>query len=930
MNTLGSTKLIQVSKAASLTLCSILFMGQTAVAQDDDGEIEEITVVGTSTGTAIRGVAPVGAATVSMNHEDMLNTTSVDTTSFIRDLPQGSNLAQQEVQNTGGNVGGAEGVNLRGLGNNATLILFDGHRLVGQGVTSQFADPNQLPISAIERVEVVMDAASAIYGSDAIAGVVNFVLRDEFEGIEVNYRYTDSLYDSTAIDILAGLSWDSGNAWIGGMFEDRGTFNTNERGYLMEDLRPYGGNDNRQTTRSLRAGPLPWIFANNTLYGVPDTGGAVPTAADVLALEGQFTISDRGDETTYWAERERIAISFRASQDITDTSTLTLTGVYSERKSDQVQFLDERTTTVRPTSPYWIDGLTTASSYRMGYSLHHNNQGSGVTHGFNNAGEEALNLYLDYVWDINDNWQLKANITKGDNEGCGRCGERENFRVVDAGYSLPADGGYSDIFNPFQTGYQSAFYDLLYYGQFQRTKFEMDRFSVMMEGGIFELPGGLSRIAFGADYEDTYNELRLNFVEGRTNPPSSGFLRDTESDRQLSAFYAEIYLPFTERLDVNLALRHDDYSDFGTTTNPRIGVSFAATDGLTLRATAAEAFRAPTLVETDPGILEQIRRRFYANDGSHDILVTDPTNGRTDVVDRIGNTPGLQPETAEMFTLGFDWEPEFLEGLRISTTYYDVTYENRIEALPNQAAAINSASNRALYSPYIVSQPQPATCVEGDRSTYDPFWQELMTSPNYDINSTGGVQECLLQAYILGGTQNTGALEQSGVDLQVSYDWSTDVGEWGIRFNGSKITNLERSLLPGGELLDNLDRVGFQNSMRSTLRGIWRNDNWFASVDWQHTGDYLNDQPITVGGVLQPESRVPSWNVFGANISYEVPPGTSEGFLDGVRIGLAVDNLTDKEPPIVLVGEDAVDFANHNVFGRIWSVTLQKRFGGDE
>ena len=416
-----------------LSLLVPLALSQNAIAQDDDEELEEIVV--TATGTAIRGVAPVGAATVSMNHEDMLNTTSVDTTSFIRDLPQGSGLARQEVSQVGGNVGGAEGVNLRGLGNNATLILFDGHRLVGQGVTSQFADPNQLPISAIERVEVVMDAASAIYGSDAIAGVVNFILRDNFEGIEVNARYTDSLYSSTAVDVLGGFSWDSGNAWLGVMFEDRGTFNSNERGYLMEDLRAYGGNDNRQTASFARPGTLPNIFANGTIYGVPDTGGAVPTAAEVLALAGNYTISDRGDETTYWAERERLAVSFRARQDLGDRSTLTLTGIYSERNSDQVQFRDERTTTVRDTSPYWIPGLTTASSYRMSYSLHNNSVNSGVVHGFNEAAEEALNLYLDWTFDINDNWRLATNISYGDNEGCGRCGERENTRVVDAGYS---------------------------------------------------------------------------------------------------------------------------------------------------------------------------------------------------------------------------------------------------------------------------------------------------------------------------------------------------------------------------------------------------------------------------------------------------------------------------------------------------------------
>jgi iron complex outermembrane receptor protein len=901
-----------------------------AMAQDvGDEEIEEVVV--TATGTAIRGVAPVGAATVSMNHEDMLNQTSVDTTSFIRDLPQGSGFAQQEVQNTGGNVGFAQGINLRGLGNNATLVLFDGNRLVGQGVTSQFADPNQLPISAIERVEVVMDAASAVYGSDAIAGVVNFILRDNFEGFEVNARYTDSLYQSAAIDMLGGLSWGSGNAWVGVMFEDRGTFRNSERGYLLEDLTPYGGNDNRISGTSARPGPLPHIVANDTIYGVPDTGGAIPTAQQILDMDGNFTLSDRGEETDYWSERERLALSFRASQDIGDRMNLRLTGVYSERKSDLVQFVDERSSVVRDTSPYWIDGITTDTSYRMVYSYYWNNQGPGSVEVVNKAREESLNMYLDYTWDITDNWQLKANYTYGDTEGCGRCGRRENFRVADAGYvdSAQTDPpGYSDIFNPFVTGPQTEFFNLVYGApQNQQTWFTMNRARLVMEGGLFELPGGDVRVAFGGEYEDTTNKLLLDGEFGRSNPPGPFVLRDTESDRQIAAAFVEAYFPILENLAVNVALRHDDYSDFGSTTNPRIGINWAPVDSLTLRATAAEAFRAPTLVETDPGILEQIRRRSYSNDGSHDIPVTDPLSGTTAVLDRIGNTPGLQPETAEMWTVGFDWYPEFAEGLRISMTYYDVAYDNRIEALPNQTAAISSAENRALYDPYVTVQPQPATCVEGDLSTYDPFYQEIMASPNYGVGQQAPINECDLQGTIRGGTQNTGKLNQSGIDLQVSYDWSTDIGDWGVRFNGAKITDLTRSLLPGGEAVEQLDRIGFQNSFRAVTRGIWRNDNWYASIDWTHVGDYLNDQPITVGGVRQPESTVPSWNIYGADLAYEIPKGTGSGLLDGFRVGLSVDNLTDEQPPIVLWNDTAVDFANHNVFGRIWSVTLQKQFG---
>ena len=931
MKTLQFSNQLLGGMRAGLAFLGLFALAQHAVAQEEEveltgsQEIEEVVVMGTATGTAIRGVAPVGAATLSVSQDDLLDSTSVDTTSFIRDLPQGSGLVAQEDMDTGGpigNVGYAQGVNLRGLGSNATLILFDGHRLVGQGVTSQFADPNQLPISAIERVEVVMDAASAVYGSDAIAGVVNFVLRDDFDGVELNMRQTNALYDATAVDFLVGTSWNSGNVWFGAMYEDRGTFRNNERAYLMEDLRSFGGNDHRYDVP--RPGAQPWIRVGRTIYGVPSTDGRVPTADEVRALDGQYPVSDRGDQTNYWPERERVAVSFRARQDLLDgRGTLTLTGVYSSRESwIEGQFIDYFTPTVNSRSPYWIPGLT-SGTYTVGYSLFHNNQGAGATDVTNNPVEEALNTYLDFEYDINDNWRLSANLTYGDNVGCGRCGKREASSRT--GIFRGATTTYADMFNPFLTGPQDYF-DILYFQQDQRTWFTMNRGSLKAEGAIFDLDGGQARLAVGIDYEQTTQKLFLDAL-GRNAPGEYFVLRDAYEERDLGAAYVEAYLPFSDIVELNVAVRHDDYSDFGTTTNPRIGLNIQPSDEVTFRATAATAFRAPTLVETNPDVLEQLRGRAYSNDGSHDIPVTNANNGTTAVVDRIGNTPNLQPETADVWTAGVDYTPAAIENLRISATYYDVQYANRIENLSNlgQTAALASSANRELFDRYIIVAPQPDSCVVGDYSTYHPNYEPFTDSPNWGV---GGfrVSECDLQAVVFGGTQNTGEVNQSGLDLQVSYDWQTAAGQFGVRFNGSKVLDLQRSPLPGDDPIDGLDRIGFQNSTRLVTRGIWRRDNWMVSLDATMVGSFLNDQPITVNGVRQPESTVPSWTTFGANVNYEVPLGEGSGLMDGVRIGLAVDNITDKAPPIVLSGTTAIDTTQHNVFGRIASLTLQKSF----
>ena len=386
----------------------------------------------------------------------------------------------------------------------------------------------------------------------------------------------------------------------------------------------------------------------------------------------------------------------------------------------------------------------------------------------------------------------------------------------------------------------------------------------------------------------------------------------------------EAYLPVADTVTLNLAVRNDDYSDFGSTTNPRLGVSFEPTESLTLRATVAEAFRAPTLVERDPGVLQQFRRANYSNDGSHDVPVSNAGRGTTYVIYKIGNTLGLQPETADMWTAGFDFTPEAVEGLRVSATYYSVDYSNRIERLPNETSALANAQNRALYDPFIQIAPQPDTCVAGDFSTYNQLYQDFVDVPADLRGSAAG--DCGLEAIILSGVRNTSAVVQSGLDLQVNYDWSTPIGEWGVRFNGAKVLGLERALVPGAEMVEQLDRIGFQNSTRMNGGIILRSGNWYASVDATVVGSYVNDLPITVDGVTLEPSRVPSWTTLGANLAYEFPFGEGGNLADGLRVGLSVDNLTDRDPPIVLNDDRAVDYNNHNIFGRIWSLSLQKQF----
>lgn len=184
------------------------------------GSIDEVIV----TGTSIRGVTPAGSPLSVFTREDISKTGSGSVREFMRKVPQNFSLTDQEtLQNNGNsqladiNIGRGTAVNLHGLGSGSTLTLLDGQRLAPSGVEGSFVDVSLIPLAAVERVEMLTDGASAIYGADAVAGVVNFVLRHDFEGGETSVRYGDSSQGGGAqltVSQLLGTSWDDGNALL--------------------------------------------------------------------------------------------------------------------------------------------------------------------------------------------------------------------------------------------------------------------------------------------------------------------------------------------------------------------------------------------------------------------------------------------------------------------------------------------------------------------------------------------------------------------------------------------------------------------------------------------------------------------------------------------------------------------------------------------
>jgi len=888
----------------------------TAIAQEAT-QIDDIVV----TGTAIRGVAPVGSATVGITREDIVQAPQRDASSLVAQLPQASSQGTT-LTSSGGR---AAGVNLRGLGNNATLVLFDGRRVVPQGGNAQVSDPNLVPFSAIDRVEVVTDGASAIYGSDAVAGVVNYILRRNYDGAEVSARYRNSLYDQYVIDGVFGRTWSGGSLLVAGAYDTNDSVGRDVRPYMMQDLRAFGGNDNRLVGTTVYPGDAGALIIGNTVYGLPGTG-TTPTAGEVLPLQGNPELNDSSHLYDFYTARERYAFLVKARQELTPGVEVGYTGIYNLRTNDSRagDGFERVAITVAPGSPYYIAGMpnpTANQTVVYNYSL--NNP---ETSRLQSNREETFNHSIDLTADLPMDYRFSGLVTYGKTDSCNVCQAQVNTTRAKVIANDPSYG-----FNPYITGRQAAA-DALVGGFVQQYDTVLFDSIAKIDGPLFSMPAGEVRVAAGVEYSRYKLYLKAQNTLNLTNTYQTS--RYTKSDREVSSGFAEVFvpivsdanaLPFVQSLDLSAAIRYDDYSDAGTTTNPKIGLTWRPTDELLIRGSWGTSFRAPTLIESNPATVGQTNRIFISNGaGDPDIPITNPATGQSAVLSRGGNTAGLRPESAEIWSVGAEYNPNFAPDLRLSLTYYSVEYVDRIENLPNSNQILSSPENLDLYRDFFITAPQPATCVNGDYSTYNPAYVPWLSDPNA-VYSPTTINDCSLVGIIAGGRLNLGDVKQSGLDFAASYRQSTSWGDF--RFSGSfsKILNLEKSLVAGGPLFDTLDTYGFQVSERGRLGVTFNRGGFDANLTANYVGSYLNDATITVGGVKLPDTEVPTWTTLDAGIAYEFDGGLS-GALDGVRASVTVQNVTDEDPPIVLSGTTAYDNGNHNPFGRVWTFEITKRF----
>lgn len=916
--------------------------GMPALAQTDNTEadedvlaLEEVTV----TGTRIRGLDLKGAAqAIQLDRQDLLESGAENIGQLMQDLTVTGGGVGTFTTSTAGALSsetpvGAASVSLRGLGTGSTLTLINGRRATVSSFArgqASFIDINAIPTAAVERVEVLLSGASASYGADAVAGVVNYVLRDDFEGLEVTASYGDSTASSDNSRTNVNVLWGWGN----------------ERHHVMAlvdyfQRDPLFDRDREITRNSVRPSQQGFFPSFNDLFFMffdqteePQDGGC---AEDEFGFGnfGEFCEVNLNEYTSVYDEYESLGGMLTYTFEISDTVRWYNELIYQEYDSDGTSSpAPFSRAPIDPENPFWpealiedmveegsFEGLESWEDY-FGFPIFA--WGRIPEPRAVNVESESLRLVSGLDIQLGADWNLDAGLTYGRNEntqnGISGLVITEAFYNASLG-NLCNDGTIVnrwdvDLVRPGASFVGETCEDLglttLWYNmfggqedqadgidQYLRTlanrSGESELFAVdaTVSGPLFDFNGYTVQSAFGVEWR---REEVLDMPSGvalatTLNPnPVLGFSSTSaDAERDQYAVYGELFWPLADGFDLQLAGRYDHYDSFGGDFNPKIALRWQPTDSVIFRGNWSTSYRAPSLAQVGAGTLLSA----YTVDCAATPQACDGdalADGEALLSEDVAND-NLEPETAETWGAGVLFTPT--DDIDITFDYWNISYEDVI------GIDEDDFIRRALLGQYpVVGIGELPTGVAG-----------------LEVDS-GFVVDAHFEL------SNLGFQDTSGVDFTYTQDIDFGDGFFTLLADVTYLMEYERQSSPASPVIDETGEFRFPEWLVNA-KVRYTGQNWSSSLGLRYTDEYRDDpSPRTLAAVgLPPDAEVivDSWLVFDFFVDYDL-------FENG-RISLNVRNLLDEDPPLVLGLGANVDQINHNSMGRFVTLTYTHRFG---
>lgn len=932
-------------------------------ADDDSAQLDRVEVTGSRIRQAqIEGVSPV----LVLDREDIDRTGLTSVGDILQQLTISGSAINTRFNSSGnfgfppdgGGIGaGAVQVDMRHLDANRTLVLVNGKRWINgasaSGVSSA-VDLNTIPINIVERIEVLTDGANAIYGADAIAGVINIITRSDFSGVEARGYYGEFDEGDGEVgeaELTIGKDLDEAHFVMSVGYANHEEVFARDRELSQFPVPGTGltrGSSGTPQGRFVFFDPNTGELINATLNdGVIDPmyDPANPNGGDYHG----FTNNDRfnfAPLNLYITPSERVNFFTEASIDITDNTQFYLRGVYNNRKSTNQAapepiFIGPGAETgsiaddiiisaTNPYNPFGFDIFASQDDVDAGAFIGRRPLEAGprvfkqdvdtffVTGGL--TGEFVL-ADNPWIWDVSFSW--------GRNSAEQRKTGALNARHISMALG-PVDECEADIscvplniFGGQGAGGGTITPEMLSYIGFvqnDKSENEFTDFNASITGDLFELPAGPLGVALGYEHRDLEGFFQPDSVVAAGDSmgvPSS----PTEGGYDTDEVFLELNVPLlsgqpgAELLDVSLAARWQDFSTFGSDVTPKFGVRYMPTTGLMFRGSWSEGIRAPGI-----GELFGTQSRFDAvlSDPCANTMTPSancqalgvPAGGFEQINPQIsiltGGNPNLQPEESDTFTVGMVWSPQFVDNadwvsaLNFEVNYYDIELDGAIQAVD--------------------AQFQLNQCV----ATLDPaFCNGITRSPSGAISS---FQNTLT---------NIGAIETSGFDFNASY--SSEPFGWGLllfEWENTIVSDYTEINPDGSErqlegIEENDSAIPEWQSIFTTVLSFnsgWR-FNWrirYIDEITESCSDFLDGSPNSLTALGLCSNPVPSNEALSTNdldstvyhdLSLEFP------VWHDIQFELGVNNAFDEDPPICLsCSLNGYDPSTYDPEGAFWYV----------
>ena len=971
------TNRITAAICAGLALASMPALAQQTTTTEEQ-DIEVINV----TGSFIKGVDVAGAQPLTvLTAEDIAKTGANTIADLMRTINQtrggvGSFTTAQSGATSTSTPPGQAAASLRGIGPSATLTLVNGRRIAASSFasgTENFVDINSIPASAVERIEVLANGASAIYGADAVAGVINYILKDDYEGSEVNLSYAntaDSPDDGRVnLQLLWGSEIGSGNLTVFADYYDRKASRAIDRALT------------RTPSLVSNYSYLPKNTPNIYFFSARDGNeiGAPNCATDFVTTEfGEEICAYYGNEDDYLeTPLETLSAGFSLVQEYDD---LTWKTDFFYSRSESTSFStpapinrinDDEGPWVEESALFIFDQATQEALFDNLYIDPFITQAGQELWGFTydarfasprtvEVETDSFRLVSSLAGVIGDwDWESALLLSRSESNQTAVAGIYNRYlytAAVDgelcsnntiANYDFDSDtlscsgGNLLPMYNPFLVG--DATNDATLAAAQARPTRDGEStvygWDIRSNGDLFEWNGQTISAAVG--FEVRREEITdVPSLDSRARFENE-YLVDvygfgsslSEADRTQYGAFAELYVPVNDSLELSLAGRFDDYNDFGSSFNPKVGLTFRPVEELVLRTSWSTAFRAPSL--TQAGVKLRTTRASFdcsANQAVADLYCEGDGSVRGNNVLELGN-PLLRAEESESFTAGFVWSPTKHTDIKVD--YWQFEHDDLVDTNMTGvlAQAITDASLR-----HCGLVPEGETGI-----AYDEDLCLVTDNAGLTIEEQGANLTEILDAWVAFDDprfaelplfrdhvlllDNTGTQDVSGIDIDLYHEIEFDTGFLELGLRGTHYVSYERNK-PGSDEIEELVGTFRYPENFATAQIFWSTEDWYAGAYVYFTDSYQDDisrlrgrnidELLDLGELDENEQRtVSSWTTVRLSAGY---------YFENTTVRLAIDNAFDREPPRVYGSARGFDAYNADPYGATYSISIEHRF----